>query len=133
VRDSEPTTATTTEETRKHPVTFSPVSPQIHNVDSEEKGADEGEQGAPTTQETPTLQNDPKEMTAATHTSTINPKREREEHTGSDDAFTEFNPLNQDEEIEMDSEVNDTFSENKATCFISNWRSTPCQSYYSRK
>jgi hypothetical protein len=76
-------------------------------MDSEEKGAEEVEQG--TQPKTPEPQKD-SPVTAEAQCSTINSERKREEDTQSD-AFIEFNPLEDDEKIEMDSEVNSTFSE----------------------
>jgi hypothetical protein len=94
------------EETRKRLATPSD-SPLIHNADSEEKGTSGIEQG---NQPKTPIQNDLPEN-AETPSSTINSKRKFEEAM-QPDAFTEFNPLDEDlEEIEMDSEVNDTFSE----------------------
>ena len=54
-----------------------------------------------------TIQNDLPATTAAPK-STINSKRTQDE-TLSSDAFKEFNPLNDDDEIEMNKEVKDAF------------------------
>jgi hypothetical protein len=94
------------EETRKSLATPSD-SPLIHNVDSEEKGTSGIEQG---NQPKTPIQNDLPENTE-TPSSNINSKRKFKEEM-QPDAFTEFNPLDEDqEEIEMDSEVNGAFSE----------------------
>jgi hypothetical protein len=99
------------QQTRKRLVTFSD-SPQTHDADSEEKGAEEVEQG--TEEPKPPTPQKVSPATEETQHSTINSKRKREEDTQSD-AFAEFNPLDDDEQIEMDSEVNDAFSEHDAS------------------
>jgi hypothetical protein len=94
---------------RKRLVTFS-TSPLIHDADSEEKGAEESEQG---TTQTTTQKENVSSPTSEAQSSTINPKRKRDEDTHSE-AFNDFNPL-LDDEIEMTDEVNEAFSEQAAS------------------
>ena len=92
---------------RKRLVSFSKESPKTHTTDLGEKGDSVGQGNNQETTTTTTFQND-LPATAEMHTSTINSKRNRDEESTSE-AFQEFNPLEYEEEVEMQKEVNDAF------------------------